>query len=425
VATSYERAKVKRSLKFSILDGSAQAAMLGLTQSYVTPFALALKATTVQIGLLTSFPNLMIALSQLAAPNLTEKVGNRKSAVLPMILVHALTFVPVMLIPFVFHNARVWWLIALITVGSIFGSVANPAWGSLMADLVPVRLRGRYFGLRTRIVVIITLVFSFIASGVLELFAGNILWGFAILFGGAAVCRLLSFYFFSRMYEPPLSQEGKDDQGLVDIIRQSASTNLGKFTFFVALMNFGTNLASPFFAVYMLQDLHFGYTAYILNISFFAIALLAVQSFWGRRADWAGNIKVIRITSLLVPFVPLVWLISNNMYFLIFAQIFSGFCWGGFNLVSVNFVYDSSESLSRTKYIAVFNSLSGLGLCLGALAGGYLIPILPRIQGNQLLTLFLISGLLRLVTALVFLPLISEVRRVPKVSALRVLLGRS
>ncbi len=424
MATSYEREKVKRSLRFSILDGSALSAMQGLTQSYITPLALALKATTTQIGLLASFPNLTMSLSQLAAPNLTARAGSRKSIVLPMIFVHALMWLPVMLIPFVFHTAQVWWLIAFVTLGNIFGSIANPAWGSLMADLVPVRLRGRYFGLRTRISVIVTLVVSFIGGGILELFSGNVFTGFAILFGGAAVCRFLSLYFFSRMYEPPLMKE-EGNQGLWELFRHTTSTNLGKFTLFVALMNLTTNIASPFFAVYILEDLKFSYTSYIINISFFSIAVLAVQSFWGRRADRAGNMKVIRITSLMIPFVPLVWLISSNPYFLIAAQAFSGFCWGGFNLVSTNFVYDSSESSSRTGYIAFFNSMSGMALCLGAIAGGYLIPYLPQVRGNQLLTLFLISGVLRLIIALIFMRLISEVRHVPPVGTWKVLLGKS
>ena len=44
--------------------GPPFSAMLGLTQSYIAPFALSLKATTAQIGLLTSIPSLMMAVSQ-------------------------------------------------------------------------------------------------------------------------------------------------------------------------------------------------------------------------------------------------------------------------------------------------------------------------------------------------------------------------
>lgn len=398
--------------------------MLGFTQNYITPFALALKATTAQIGMLTSFPNFATALPQLAAPDLAEKAGSRKGFILPMVFVHALSWLPVILIPFVIHSSQIWWLIAFITLGSIFGAIANPAWGSMMADLVPGRLRGMYFGNSTRITGIVTLAVGFIAGGILQIFSGNVMIGFAILFGGAAVCRFFSLYFLSEMYEPPLSKNEYDNQSLSSMARHITSTNLGRFTIYVALINFATNLASPFFAVYMLSDLKFSYTTYIINVSFFSIALLAVQTFWGRRADWAGNIKIITITSFLIPFVPLIWLGSTNVYFLIGAQIFSGISWGGFNLASVNFVYDSSEAKGRSKYIAFFNAMTGIALCLGALIGGFLIPYLPPIFGNQILTLFVISGLLRGVVTAFLLRFIFEVRKVPQVGTLRLLLGR-
>ena len=75
---------VKKSLRYSILDGSAYSAMVGLTQDTITPFALALKATTAQIGLLSSLPNLAMALSQLAVPRLAERAISRKKFILPI-----------------------------------------------------------------------------------------------------------------------------------------------------------------------------------------------------------------------------------------------------------------------------------------------------------------------------------------------------
>ena len=154
------------------------------------------------------------------------------------------------------------------------------------------------------------------------------------------------------------------------------------------------------------------------------MSALVVQTYWGRRADWAGNMKVIAVTSLLVPLVPIVWLFSSNVYYLFAAQVFSGFAWGGFNLASVNFVYDASEKQDRARLIAFFNAMIGIALCLGALIGGY-IPYLPSIFGHQLLTLFLISGLLRGAVVILLLRLIFEVRRVPQVNTVQLLLGRS
>jgi MFS family permease len=424
VSATDRKHRVKKSLKLSVLDGSAFAAMVGLTQNYVTPFALALKATTAQIGLLTSIPNLTMALSQLAAPDLSARAGSRKAFILPVVFLHALMWLPIALLPFVFHGAEVWWLIGFVTLSTVAGAIANPAWGSMMADLVPMRLRGRYFAARGRIMGIVTLVLSLIGGGILELFKGNAFVGFAILFSGAAFFRLFSLYFLSGQYEPTALEEKQPGPGLFQIFRRVGSSNLGKYTLYIALINLAANISSPFFPVYMLSELKFSYTAYVINVSFFALAVMLFQTYWGRRADWAGNIKVIAVTSFLVPIVPLMWLVSTNQYYLIAVQIFSGFAWGGFNLASVNFVYDVSEKENRTKYIAVYNSITGLGICLGALLGGYIVPYLPRVLGSQLLSLFTLSGLLRGIIVIFLLRLVFEVRRVPKVNVIDFLIGR-
>jgi MFS family permease len=259
----------------------------------------------------------------------------------------------------------------------------------------------------------------------LQLLTNNLFVGFAILFGGAAAFRLLSFYFLSQMYEPETPVNGEDDRSLLHIVRHVGSTNLGKFTIYVALLSLVTNIASPFFSVYMLRDLHFNYLIFTIVVASTSVASLLFVTLWGKRADLAGNIKVIRITSFLIPFVPLLWLASKNVYYLIFAQIFSGFAWSGFNLAAGNFVYDASEAQNRTKHIAVFNALTILASFLGALIGGYLTPYLPVLLGFQLLSLFALSGILRGVVALFFVRQVREVRRVPEISLPRFFLGRN
>jgi MFS family permease len=415
---------VRSSLRFSVLDGSAYAAMLGLVQNYITPMALALKATISQVGLLASIPQLIVGFSQLAAPQLSEKAGSRKRLILPMVFMHALMYIPVLLIPFIIGDNQVWWLIAFITVSTAFGAIANPAWGSLMADLVPIRLRGRYFSSRGRIAGMITLIFSFAAGAIMQLQTHAPFIGFAILFGGATAFRLLSFYFLAQMYEPELEENGANERSLFHMVRHVGSSNLGRFTVYIALICFAVNIASPFFSVYMLRDLGFSYATYTIIVSFAAISSLLFLTYWGRRADLAGNIKVIKVTSYLLPIVPLLWLVSNNVYYLVFAQIVSGFAWSGFNLAAVNFVYDASEDQNRTKHIAVYNTITCLATFGGATIGGYLAPHLPALFGYQLRSLFTISGLCRGLVVLFLLRQFIEVRRVPTIPLSRFLTVR-
>jgi MFS family permease len=91
--------------------------------------------------------------------------------------------------------------------------------------------------------------------------------------------------------------------------------------------------------------------------------------------------------------------------------------WAGFNLCSVNYLYDATGTENRTRYLAYFNCGNGLAAGLGALLGGYLITHMPALRGYQILSIFLISGVLRGVAAIIFLPGLREVRRVSTVPA--------
>ncbi|MBM4462457.1 MAG: MFS transporter [Chloroflexi bacterium] len=402
--------KVRKSLRYGILDGSANAASLGLGQEYVTPFALALKATTAQIGLLSSLSSLVMALSQLLAPQLAERAGSRKRFILRVVFIHALLWVPILLIPHVFPGPKVWWLVGFFTLSVVFGSLGNPAWGSMMSDLVPAGMRGRYFGLRGRICGFTTLVFFFIGGVILRFSATEIFFGFSIIFGAAVLFRLMSWYFISKMYEPPLRLEWWERRGLLDIVSSLTSSNLGRFTIYVSLMNFATYIAGPFLAVYMLRDLRFDYLTYAAVIVSASLVHLTFLTFWGRRADSLGNVKVLSVTSILIPLVPLLWVASHQLYWLIPVQMLSGFAWSGFTLASTNFVYDASTPENRMRCIALFNAMNGGAMCFGAILGGYLALYLPPVLGYSLLTLFLISGLLRGLVAVTLLRHVSEVR---------------
>ena len=90
--------------------------MAGLTQNYITPYALAMDATTTQVGFLTAIPYLAMILMQLIAPTLAERAGSRKRFILAGAFLHSLIWLPILLIPFIFHTHQVWWLILFVTL---------------------------------------------------------------------------------------------------------------------------------------------------------------------------------------------------------------------------------------------------------------------------------------------------------------------
>lgn len=324
---------------------------------------------------------------------------------------------PIMLIPYLFKNQPVLFLIIFITLFSSFNAFAGPSWSSLMSDYIPVNKRGRYFGFRNKIFGAIIILCAFISGFILHLFKNNVLRGFLIIFSAAFICRFISWHFLTKMFEPPFKITKESYFSFFDFIKRIRESNFAKFVIFVAGLNFSVNLATPFFSVFMLRDLKFDYITYTILVTTVAIASILTIDRWGKNADRIGNIRVVKITSLFIASIPFLWILNQNPIYLVFVQAISGFAWSGFNLCATNFIYDAVTPEKRTRCIAYFNVFSGLALCLGALLGGYFVNILPKLFGYKILCLFLISSILRFLVAFLISGRISEVRKIEEITS--------
>ena len=391
--------------------------MFGFGDSYLTPYAIMLKATNFQIGLLSSLPGLLSSLLQIPAPLCTEKVG-RARIMKWGVFIQAMMWLPILLVPYLFHRHAAGWLIVAVTFYLLAGSVAGPAWGSIMSQYLPAKKRGEYFSWRQKIHGAIALVATFSAGYILYLLPRTSITGFSIIFGVALVCRFISWHYLSRMHEPRLLCKPETVFTLWDFLSRARKSNFAKFVFFAGAMSFAVNLSSPFFSVYMLRELKFDYLSYVIVISSATLATLLSLSAWGRHSDRFGCMKVIRFTSLLIPFVPVLWLVSTSKAYLTAIQLLSGFAWAGFNLAITNFIYDAVSEAKRVRCIAYFNLINGMGVFVGATLGGWLIAKLPPISGSKILTIFVLSGILRILVRSAFLPRLHEVKKVEEMTHL-------
>ena len=227
------------------------------------------------------------------------------------------------------------------------------------------------------------------------------------------LARFISWHFLRKINEPHLPNTQAKFK-LSRLLKEARFANLRKYTIFVAGINFATNLAAPFFVVYMLRELGFNYVTYMVVIGCATLGNFLSLSFWGSYADRTGNRRVLMLTSLLIPLIPLLWAINHNLYFLIPVQLLSVFAWAGFTLASANFLYDATPAEERVACISCFNVANGLALSLGAFIGGYLATHLPPFHNSSILTLSILSGLLRaLVTAVILR--FKEVRHIKEI----------
>ena len=88
---------------------------------------------------------------------------------------------------------------------------------------------------------------------------------------------------------------------------------------------------------------------------------MLIVVWWGKRANKAGNIKVLHITALMIPFIPILWLVNTSVWWFCAAQVYSGFAWAGFNLCAGLFIWDAAPQENRSRYITLFAALGAFG----------------------------------------------------------------
>ncbi len=413
-----EKKRVRESLKNSMRDGIAASVMSGIGDNYINPFAIALKASNAQVGLLGSLPNLVSSLFQIKSPLLIEKFGKRKSLVGLFVFLNSLIWIPIILTPFLFpKDLAVWFLIFLVIIYAVLNGMGGPAWASMMSDLVSEKTRGKYFGYRNTILGFVTLISILISGFILDIFSkkSSAFYGFVFIFVLAFISRVISWFYLSKMYEPKYNRS-RIIFKFKDFLKKINSP-FGKFVIFYFLITLGTNIAGPFFSVYMLRDLKFTYLTYTLLTVFASLGSIIGMSLWGRYIDEYGNIKILKLTGISVSILPLLWLFSQSPIYLMFVQILGGFSWAGFGLAGFNYIFSTTLD-KRAYYVAYFNVFVGIGAFIGASLGGIMSTVLL----SNLLILFFISGVSRFLACIFMFNKLREINVYKNIKNMNLLL---
>jgi MFS family permease len=165
-------------------------------------------------GLLQALPFLATFL-QLFATILIERSGLRKYQFITCASIHRILWIVVALIPLVLplpSRTAIWAMLCLIMISWAIEALARPAWMSWMGDLIPKRVRGRYFatrGMLTRLIQIPVVIFlAFYASFAIDaskpITAESqplLLYSISAIFAVAGLCGLIDILLFFRIRE--------------------------------------------------------------------------------------------------------------------------------------------------------------------------------------------------------------------------------
>ncbi len=376
------RLKLKKGLRDATLDGSSYSVMTSLTNGvFLTGFALALGASHFEIGVIASLPLLAPMVQLPVSPFLARK--RLKSICLWTSFLGRSAWGAIALLPLIaassLSHSAVWILILGLAVYHCSASIASISWISWMTELVPEKIRGRYFGNRNVAIgavgMIATLGAGFLIKRYDVWFKPEDLTGFTFLFLAALMFGYTSMLFLRKV---PFSS-GFDEKTHRSFA-QSLSTVLRDkrfliFILFSSCWGFGVNLASPFFTVFMFQDLYLGYETIALYTGLTLMANLLGMWFWGRASDRYGNKPVMQSMGLLAAIFPFLWVLATPntvRYMGPFNHLLGGFCWAGINLTSVNLLLKLARKGEQAVYFGAHAFACSLFIALGPLVGGIL-----------------------------------------------------
>ena len=405
---------VRRWFFYITLEGAFATVFIVLSGgAFLTGLALYWGADDFTIGLLAAVP-FLAQIAQLFSAYLVNRTGKRK----------AITFWGI------FAGRQIWWLliplllftdgswrlgvlIGIVMLSSILVMVATPGWLSWMADLVPERIRGRYFGARSAIVALATILSTIIGGIILDRFEssgiGHI--GFAAIIAAGCIGALIAIILLNKL--PSAQAESPAMKiDLSSMMEPLKDKNYRRLLWIFIAWNFSIGISAAFFVPHMINHLNMNFTEISIYLSLASLAAILLNRPWGKIIDRFGSRPVIAFCAFGIVLVPLIWWLPtpSTIWILAFETVYSGSLWTGFNLGAFNIPIANSPKDKRIVYLSVFSVVSGLGFFAASIIGGVVCQSLSGFKwqiGHQTIVnyqvMFTISAVLRLATAFIVL----------------------
>lgn len=412
-----------------------------------TQFAKAMGTSEFQFGLLSAAP-FLATLIILPASIWIERSGKRKKIFFIGNYIQRLLWIPIALVPFFLLShygpsaapIATWSFLILIFCMHGVGNIGGPAWVSWMADIVPDPVRGRYFSRRRMWGILTAVPATVLAGWLLDKLTGGgsaspllMMQWCAVIFLAAMVFGVADIALFHAVPEP----HAPPKTGSL-VSHFAAPLKHREFLWFggyVATLMFAVAPMGQFCTLFVVERLQISnYKIQLMLLALPMLAQLIVLPAWGRAVDRMGKKPVMEIASLgLVP-VGLGWCFVTPEHAWLGGVLAAAgaVLWTGVEIANFNFVLEMTgddEAKGGTSFVAVnsliINSAGFLGGILwGAIAGWLRDWQMPFSLGPMshltfFEVLFILSAVLRLIAAVVFLPMLHEPEARPTREALR------
>lgn len=375
-------AERERGLRLLVTEAVFSGGTAALTTGVIlTAFALHLGASNVMVGVLASTP-FLAQLLQLPAIQLIERRRRRKQiAVATSLAGRAMLAVMAAAAFFTGTVPLLVFLVAQLVLCGL-GAIGSCAWNAWMRDLAPEERLGSVFARRTVRLTAISLVLGLAAALALDLTAPRSFGRdlvFAGMFAAGCITGLISARVVAAMPEPLMPPApGRID--LVALLRQPLrDANFRRLLVFVASWQFAINLATPFFTVFIVRQLHFNISFVMVLSVVSQIANILALRLWGTLSDRFANKSVLAVCAPAY-ILAIVAMIGASQFadrdavkaWLVLLHLVMGATIAGVTLTSTNIALKLSPKGAATAYIATNAMVTAIAAGLAPIVGGLL-----------------------------------------------------
>ena len=380
---------LERALRRNIVAGCLGWTFFGLVSGmFLTRFGQMLGLTKFQFGLLGAVPMIVFP-ARLYASVLVERLGHRKKFFTGVFAASRAIWLLVILIPFVLSpdepGLRAALFLGLLLVSNTLLAMGIPVWMSWLGDLVPEERRGRFWARRSAIASAAPVVPVFALSLLFDHMkgAGCELWAYVIIFGFAVLVGQIDLWVHYGIPEPKMKRVAGTPSFrrlLGEPLRKPA---FRRFLYYVAITTFSTLFLGHFTMLYLFKvfrgvsvavplgftTLHLRTFGLLSAIGVINVVLgLLLSRTWGYLIDRFGNKPLLRLLTLILVPLPLLWLFITPEHpfaatipvFLIARVVYTAKMY-----LTTNVLYALSPRENRTMYAAVHGVTYGV---LGALS---------------------------------------------------------
>lgn len=386
---------LRKNLALSLADASSFSLMVGLGETYLPPYVLALGLGELAAGLIATLPMVAGALLQLVSPYAVRAFRSHRRWVVLCASLQAASFLPIISLAFirsippqfVFLAAAAYWAGGLGT---------SPAWNTWICNLVPARLRSTFFARRFRFAQA-AMFLGFVLGGItLQLSKGSQfhLMAFGAIFLLAGTCRGCSAICLALHSEPIVDENRFRHVSTREWFGQLRRGRGGRLLAYLMAVQASVWISGPYFGPFMLKQLQFSYLTFVLLMAGGYVAKIVSLPWLGRIARthgahwvlWIGGVGIVPVSGL--------WLLSNSIGYLLILQILGGVVWAAYELAMSLMFFEAIPQAERTSVLTKFNLANSVATVTGSLIGWSLLMALG-VTKESYLVIFVVSSIAR------------------------------